>query len=308
MIRLERRCLRTFPDALALKGDLASEDGEIAQRRREIARRDARTAIKTAHYAYAFTNAAITINRESQELLEQMITVAQAKIRVDRGSYNAVIMAQVELAKLSDGIITLEQQRETVIARINTLLNRSPEASLGPPRLAPDVELGLPLKDVYEVAIRDRQELQQQQLRIGRMNTMIELAARMAYPDPTAGASYFEDRLRPSVGTDQATSAFMTRRDLNHRETPWFGQRDAYIRELKTKAGAMGKTLTAMQDKGLLEFVGDGLGGKWLKVNNDDRLKASVDNPNGRDKSIFLFSASLLLIVSPESTPTAVIL
>ena len=47
-------------------------------------------------------------------------------------------------------------------------------------------------------------------------------------------------------------------------------------------------------------FIATGLGGqmalqsrkndKWLKVNNDKRLKASVDNPNGRDKTIFLFS------------------
>ncbi|WP_206338347.1 hypothetical protein [Synechococcus sp. BS56D] len=53
-------------------------------------------------------------------------------------------------------------------------------------------------------------------------------------------------------------------------------------------------------DRESTTFVATGLGGrmalqsrkndKWLKVNNDDRLKASVDNPNGRDKSIFLFS------------------
>lgn len=238
-----------FPDALALKGKLVSEEVEIAQRQQEIALRDAVAAMRTAYHAYAFVDAAIAINRENQELLEQMITVAQSKIRVDKAQYNAVIMAQVELLKLSDDTITLAEQRETLAARINTLLNRPPDAPLGPPQPVTDVDVGLPLGELYGVAIHGRQELQQQRLRISKMNTMVELAARMAYPDPTTGASYFEDRMRLSSGTSQAAPAFMTQRELNHRETPWFGQRDAYIREIKTRAGAMGKTLAAMEDR-----------------------------------------------------------
>lgn len=238
-----------FPDALALKGKVVSEDVEIAQRQREIVLRDAITAMRTAYYSYIFIDAAIVINRENQELLEQMIRVAQAKLRVDRAKYSAVIMAQVELSKLSDEIITLEERRGTVIARINTLLNRPPDTPLGPPQPVTDVDLDLPLDALYEVAIRDRQELRQQRLRINKMNTMVELATRMAYPDPTTGASYLENRMRLTGGTDQAAPPFMTQRELNHRQTPWFGQSDAYIREIKTRSGAMSKMLTAMEDR-----------------------------------------------------------
>jgi len=60
-----------------------------------------------------------------------MIKVAQTNIGVDKAKYHTVIMAQVELSKLADAIITLEQQRTTLVARINTLLSRPPDAAFG---------------------------------------------------------------------------------------------------------------------------------------------------------------------------------
>ena len=242
-----------FPDALALKGRVVSEEVEIAQRQQEIALRDAATAMRAAYYGVLFVDAAITINRENQGLLEQMIKVAQAKIRVNKAQYNAVIMAQVELSKLADAIITLEERREALVAEINTLLNRSPDAPLGPPRPVADHDLALPLSELYDVVTRDRQELQQQRLRIAKMETMVELAARMAYPDPSTGASYFEDRMRLSSGTGEAAPPYATTRGLDHRQTAWFGQRDAYIREVKTRVKALDRTLAAMEDKARLE-------------------------------------------------------
>lgn len=237
-----------FPDALALKGRIVSEEVEIAQRKEQIALRDAILRLRTAYYSYLFLGDAIRINRGSQELLTQMIKVAQTKIRTDKAKYSAVLTAQVELSKLNDDIITLEQQRETVVAEINTLLNRPPDALLGPPVAVTDMDLGLSLEELYEAAIQNRQELHQQRLRIGKMTTMAELATRMAYPDASTGASYFEDRMRSSSGTGGTKPAFATRRELNHRQTPWFGQRDAYIREIKTRTGALEKTLTAIED------------------------------------------------------------
>lgn len=238
-----------FPDTLALKGKLVSEEVDIAQRQHEITLRDAATTMRVAYYDYAFVDAAIAINRENQGLLKQMIEVAQAKIRVNKAKVNAVIMAQVELSKLSDAIITLEEQRGTLVARINTLLSRAPDALLGGPQPVTDTDLALTLEELYGVSLEGRQELQQQRLRIAKMKTMVELAGRMAYPDPSTGASLFEDRMRLSSGTGQAGPPFVTRRELDHRQSPWFGHRDAYIREVKTRVGAMDRTLTAMEDK-----------------------------------------------------------
>jgi cobalt-zinc-cadmium efflux system outer membrane protein len=238
-----------FPDALALKGKIVDEEVEIARRQHEIAVRDAITTMREAYYRYLFVNEAIDINLENQALLGQMIKVAQQKIRSGESKYNAVIMAQVELAKLSDAIITFEEQRETFIARINTLLNRAPDAVLGPITPVTDTDVAADLDTLYATAVENRQELQQQRLRIARMNTMLELATRMAYPDASLGAGYFEDRMRLSSGSSGAMPTFMPQRELNHAQTPWFGQRDAYIREGEVKVDGMSRMLTSMEDQ-----------------------------------------------------------
>ena len=238
-----------FPDAMALKGKLVSEEIDIAASRLEIAKRDAITAMHEAYFDLLFVDQGIAINREQQALLEQMIAVAQTKVRTDRSKYQGLIMAQVELSKLANAIITLEEQRETVIARINTMLNLAPDGALAAPSPAPVTAETQSLDSWYEKALAGRQELLTQRLRIVRTKTMIELASRIANPDVSLGTSYFEDRMRLSSGTGEAQPAFTPQRELNHRQTPQFGERNAYIREVTVRVTGMESMLTGMEDR-----------------------------------------------------------
>ena len=61
-------------------------------------------------------------------------------------------MAQVELSKLANAIITLEEQRETIIARINTLLNSSTDLPLGAPVPIEEARVIPTLTDLYEIS------------------------------------------------------------------------------------------------------------------------------------------------------------
>ena len=149
-----------FPDTLALKGQIVTEDVLIAQKEFEIALRDLVTEIKLAYYDYLFVIEATHINEENQKLLQQMIAIAQTKFRVGQGKYSNVIMAQVELSKLANVIITLEQQRETIIARLNTLLNASADLPLGIPIPIEEERVISTLAELYELAVQKRQEIQ----------------------------------------------------------------------------------------------------------------------------------------------------
>ncbi len=230
-----------FPDMLALKGQIVTEDVQIAQREIDIALRDLVTDIKLAYYDYLYLNEAIEINRENQELLRQMIQIAQAKFRAGIGKYHSVIMAQVEFSKLSDSIITLEERRETVIARINTLLNRPADATLGEPLPLAYEDVAQPLGELYALALRSRQEIQKQKLVISKMNLIIQLAGEMAYPDASLGTSYFENRMKLSP-------TFSTQRTLNPKHSASFAQKDAYIREVEIKADAMQQKLVELEN------------------------------------------------------------
>ncbi|MEO2004988.1 MAG: TolC family protein, partial [Candidatus Poribacteria bacterium] len=149
-----------FPDGLALKGRIVTEDVRVAERDIDIAIRDVVTAARIAYYDYLFVGEAVRINLEAQDLLNQMIYIAQAKLSVGLGKYHSVIMAQVELARLADRILTLEEQREFIVARVNTLLDRPADATLGRPTAQPDEDVATTLDELYAVGVNGAQELQ----------------------------------------------------------------------------------------------------------------------------------------------------
>ena len=243
-----------FPGTLALKGQVITEDVLIAQKEFEIVLRDLVTEIKLAYYDYLFVVETIRINKENQELLQQMIAIAQAKFRVGQGKYSNVIMAQVELSKLANVIITLEQQQETIIARLNTLLNTSADLPLGMPIPIEEERIISTLDELYELAIQKRQEIQKQKLAITKMGLVVEMAKQMTSPDPTLGSSYFENR---SIGelkhTEKMPMTFMTQRTLNPTNTAWFGHRNSYIHEMGVKIEAIEHRIEELESS--LRFV-----------------------------------------------------
>ena len=243
-----------FPDTLTLKGQIITEDVLIAQKEFEIALRDLVTEIKLAYYDYLFLVEATRINEENQKLLQQMIAIAQTKFRVGQGKYSNVIMAQVELSKLANVIITLEQQRETIIARLNTLLNASADLPLGIPMPIEEERVISTLAELYALAVQKRQEIQKQKLAISKMGLVVEMAKQMTYPDPSLGASYFENRSMADLKhTQKMPMTFMTQRTLNPTNTAWFGHQNSYIHEMGVKIEAMEHRIEELESS--LRFV-----------------------------------------------------
>ena len=238
-----------FPDMLTLKGNVVTQDVQIMQKSAEIVLRDLITDLRLAYYDYLFVHEALDITGENQELLKQMVQIATAKFRAGMGNYMSILKAQVELSKLSDSILTLEEKRETLAARINALLNRPPDAGFGAPESVADVDVTPSLAELYALAVEHRQEIQKQKIAISKMEIMIEMAGKMSTPDASLGNSYFEDRTGLRSGTDKMPMTFMTKRTVNPSTSAWFARDDAYVREVEIKVDAMQQMITNMEDK-----------------------------------------------------------
>ena len=238
-----------FPDMLTLKGNVVTQDVQIMQKSAEIVLRDLITDVRLAYYDYLFVHEALDITRENQELLKQMVQIATAKFRAGMGTYMSILKVQVELSRLSDSILTLEEKRETLAARINALLNRLPDAGLGAPEPVEDADVTPSLEELYALAIERRQEIQKQKISISKMELMIQMAGKMSTPDASVGNSYFEDRAGLRSGTDKMPMTFMTERTVNPGTSAWFARDDAYVREVEVKVDAMQQMITNMEDK-----------------------------------------------------------
>ena len=232
-----------FPDTLALKGQIITEDVQIAQTELDITLRDLVTDIKLAYYDYLYLNKAIEINQQNQQLVRQMIQIAQARFRAGIGKYHNVIMAQVELFKLSDSIITLEEQRENHHCSHQHAVESTRRCTVGDAGTthARRCCTTFSRKNCTRLHSSSRQEIQKQKLMISKLSLTIQLTTRMTYPDPTLGASYFEERMK-------LPPTFSTQRTLNTANSASFGRKDAYIREVEIKTHAMQQQLAELEN------------------------------------------------------------
>lgn len=240
-----------FPAVTALRGDLILTDIRIAEQDFAIVVRNTIADVKKSYHDYVYIHDAILITQENQSLLEQMLEVASRKFEAGKASYNDVIKARVALSKLSDNLITLEDQETTIIAELNTLMDRPPQALLGRsgyPKLDPPEQT---LEELYTLAKISRQEIHRARLREKRIQQMIALAEKMNRPDPTLGASYFEDRSALLVGAEPDRDTF--RPAPRQPVRPWFGVRESFIEEMRGREKEMAQRVEEAVNQTLLK-------------------------------------------------------
>lgn len=94
--------------------------------------------VKRSYFQLFMKNRAIEITERNRRLLKELVGIAETKYSVGKGIQQDVLKAQVELSRMRDRLITLEEERDTLKARLNSLMNRLPQEKIGDP---PELEL-----------------------------------------------------------------------------------------------------------------------------------------------------------------------
>ena len=179
-----------FPGKLGLKGKMASKEAEAQSWDYEQTRRQVVSDLKKAYYDHFFIHKSIRIVKEDRELLRSFEEIAQAKYRVGQGTQQDVLKAQVEISKLTDRLIVLDQRLEISTALINSLLYREPGAPLGEPADFQKAQLSQTLDELNRMALSNAPSLNKQQREIERSEYAVKLARLEHYPDFAVGFAY----------------------------------------------------------------------------------------------------------------------
>jgi outer membrane protein TolC len=192
---------------LELKGQMALWDTNAAKWDSVDVQVQLTEAAKIAYFEYYLAERQLEVNRTNTSIMEEFRDIAQSRLEVNLSPQQDVLQADVELGELARRRLELEQRRETAIARINTLLHRSPLEPL-PPAPA-DLPLGAeitPDDAMLAVAIQRRQDLAALASRIQSERAAVSLASKEFYPDFELMARYDafwqEKPLRPMVGVN----------------------------------------------------------------------------------------------------------
>lgn len=239
-----------FPGKLGLKSRMAATEAESEWWNYEQTRLNVIAEVKDAYFDLFYLTKALETVTKNKDLLEKFAKIAEARYAVGKGIQQDVLKAQVEISKLIEQSTLLEQRRDTVAARLNSLLYRNPEFPLGTPEEIKPQSLTQSLAELNELALANYPTLKMQRRKIDREQLGIRLAEKEFYPDFSVkftyqnrpilpemyGVSigvkiplYFWQKQRPAVAEAAASKAAEQKRLENLTTVLFFKLKDKYL-------------------------------------------------------------------------------
>lgn len=179
-----------FPGKLEARGDIAAQDVAVAAAELEQAKLKVAADVRRAYWSYYFATRAIEVTKTSQSLLKQLKEVAESQLRTGRATQADVLRAGTEINDLDKELIVHAQRRQSAVAMLNTLLDRSVDAPLPPPKQIALAELSLDLDQMLLKATATNPEIAAVKARIEQFRHRLRLAELNYWPDFTVGVQY----------------------------------------------------------------------------------------------------------------------
>jgi outer membrane protein TolC len=185
---------QTFPwfGKLKLKGDVALAGANAAQQQYETAKLKLFDEVKQAYYELYYVGRAIGIAQENVELLKVFEEVARSKYEADQAQHGDVIKAQVELERLRDRLLTLQDVKHPTLARLNAALNRPAAAQLPWPTHFPPARISNTTPALIQQLVKFNPELKRLDSLAEKEKANIALAKKEFFPDVTLGLDYVQ--------------------------------------------------------------------------------------------------------------------
>jgi cobalt-zinc-cadmium efflux system outer membrane protein len=218
-----------FPGKLRLKGKAQSKHAEILREKHEAVTNEIIKEVKFGYYDLFWVDQAIQINEEEKSILEKLEKVTQRKYESNRIPQQDVIKAQVELSKIIQKLFLLKQNRSSLVARLNSLLNRPGDSDMVRILSIDERAFEYELDELVDKVNLSRQELLAAGLSVEKAEHEKSLA-KMAYlPDFTFGAEFVDIGSGTTSLSNDGEDAWMGKVSVN---VPiWFGKLKAQVKE-----------------------------------------------------------------------------
>ena len=178
----------------AVRHQAAAADADALEQRRMLI-----AQVAEEYSSLAYTDRALDAMTRTQGQLRDFAQVTTAMYAVGTGLQQDVLRAQVDVARMSEDITNMEQDRVAGAARLNTLLGREATAPVGALELPVDT-LPLPSQDsLVALALQNRGALQAGVERVAAADASLAAARRDVFPDFQVGLAYQQRPAFPSM-------------------------------------------------------------------------------------------------------------
>lgn len=180
-----------FPGKLSLRGKIALAEAGSAEEDYEWVKIQLATAASNLYDDYYLVERAIEINNIHIGLLKEYKESADAQYASGQVTAQIPLQADVELAQLEYEQISLNTDREVIVAKINALLHRDPATPLPPaPKILHPIAVDETAEQLQQKAWENRPDLLSIRAQIDAAKSGLDLAHLEYFPDFEVGYSY----------------------------------------------------------------------------------------------------------------------
>ncbi|RJR53117.1 MAG: TolC family protein [Desulfobacteraceae bacterium] len=181
-----------FPGRLSKAGEVVEAETQVARLELDKTVRDIIVQVRESYYELLYIEEAKWVVAQNQELVDHLRKVGETAYAQDRAALADILKAQSQVAQLEYDRLLLEDLERVEKARLNSLLNRPPEAPIGPLAKEPPHPLLYSLEETYDLASRYQEEIRIAETRIERARRRVELAGYENLPEFRFGLFYTE--------------------------------------------------------------------------------------------------------------------
>ncbi|PYT32246.1 MAG: hypothetical protein DMG57_02570 [Acidobacteria bacterium] len=172
-----------YPGKLALAGEEAHKQAESEGQAWRAAILEKTTELKVVYYDWFYLSKAIEITKKNRDVLGQFEKISRARYSVGKGIQQDILRAQVERSAIEQQLATLDQQRSSVEAKINSLVKRLPDQLLGQPSEVHRTDFSMDLERLLDLVSQNAPRLRARQFEVDSHAVGIERAKKDYRPD-----------------------------------------------------------------------------------------------------------------------------
>jgi outer membrane protein TolC len=242
--------MQSFPwfGTLGAKKAIATEAANAAYQKYNAEKLRLYYQVKAAYYDYFYLGRDLSLTRDNMELLKFWESVARTRYKVALKQHPDVIKAQVELGKLEDRLLSLEEQIRPTKARFHAALNTGNSLEIPIPTEIYLEEAQLNRDSVIELAISNNPDISAIQHLMDKEQAGIRLADRSSLPNFTLGVNYIETGEASNPQMDESgKDPWMVNIGIN---LPiWFGKNSSRKEEAKSRYNSARQNLVDIRNR-----------------------------------------------------------
>jgi outer membrane protein TolC len=196
-----------YPGKTRLRTQIATREADAETLAYEAVARRVAAEVKQAYFDLAHIDRSLAILQKDREALAGFEKVTEIRFSVGKAAQQDVLRAQLEITRLAQRETTLTQQRRTLEAQLNSLLNIPIDSPVGTPAAVKPSAFAYTQEQLQEAAQANYPVLKQRQTMVDQNRLSVDLARKEKRPDFSVGYAYMQrDGMPDMYGITLSTS------------------------------------------------------------------------------------------------------